>query len=81
MRKEITESLTSLKSLIQQLPATNSTDEDEEWRDMAAGETTNAAETAFLREELNAAKEKLDVMCRVHSELTDASLELGRERG
>lgn len=74
MRAEVTESLTTLDSLIHALPDLSNTPEDKQWQEAAELEAACEDEAATLEKELHAAKEKLDSLYSAHGSLADASL-------
>ncbi|KAL4518662.1 hypothetical protein Ndes2437B_g00749 [Nannochloris sp. 'desiccata'] len=74
MRKEINESLTSLESLIQQLPDLSSIPESTQWQEAAGLEAAGENEAATLEKELQTAKQKLHLLYNAHGALADASL-------
>jgi hypothetical protein len=74
MRKEVTESLTSLESLIQQLPDLSNSPESKQWQEAAALEAAGEEEAATLEKELKAAQQKLEALYSAHGALADASL-------
>jgi hypothetical protein len=74
MRKEVTESLTTLESLIQELPDLSSSPENKQWQEAAELEAAGEEEAVTLEKELQAAKHKLDLLYSAHGALADASL-------
>jgi hypothetical protein len=74
MRKEVTESLTSLETLIQQLPDLSSSPEKKQWQEAAALETAGEEEAATLEKELQLAKQKLESLYSAHGALADTAL-------
>lgn len=74
MRKEVNESLTSLESLIQQLPDLSSIPESRQWQEAAELEAADEHEVATLEKELQAAKQNLNLLYDAHGALADASL-------
>ena len=74
MRKEVTESLTTLETLIEQLPDLSNTPESKQWQEAAELEAASKEEAETLEKELQAAKAKLDTLYSAHGALADASL-------
>lgn len=74
MRKEVNESLTSLESLIQQLPDLSSVPESRQWQEAAELEAADEREAATLEKKLQEAKQNLNLLYNAHGSLADASL-------
>ena len=75
MREEVTDSLTTLESLIKRLPDLGKEPESKQWDEAAELEEAGQNESMLLDSELDAAERTMNRLYRAHGELSDAALE------